>query len=193
MANLSTFCSAVSLARACNLPSAKYLMPVQLTAAAGFQAPSTAATQGNEHYLVLCAWTRTIKLSGLSCCWYSYGLWSPWSLVCCVQLTATVSHPRLTSKLQHSPDGAQKVPTQGAQMLLTTLLTCLYSIQFPYRGTRGHFSWTFRGCLNFMMILLLGNFLLKLRALSKTFIDFWRGTWREVLPTTKQVLHQWFM
>lgn len=45
MANLSTFYSAVSLARACNLPSAKYLVPVQLTAAAGFQAPSAVATQ----------------------------------------------------------------------------------------------------------------------------------------------------
>lgn len=43
---------------------------------------------------------------------------------CWVLLTETVSHPHLTSKLQHSPDGAQKVPTQGAQMLLTTLLTC---------------------------------------------------------------------
>lgn len=41
-----------------------------------------------------------------------------------VLLTATVSHTHLTSKLQHSPDGAQKIPTQGAQMLLTTSLTC---------------------------------------------------------------------
>lgn len=128
--------------------------------------------RGNEHYLVLCAWLRTITLSRLSCCWCSYGLWSPQSLDCWVFLATTVSHPRLTSKLQHSPDGAQKVPTQGAQMLLTTLLTCLYSIRFPYRGTHGHFSWTFQGCLNFVMIFLLGSFLLKLRALSKAFIDF---------------------
>lgn len=148
---------------------------------------------GNEHYLVLCAWLRTVKLSRLSCCWCSYGLRSPQSLDCWVLLAATVSHPRLTSKLQHSPDGAQKVPTRGAQMLLTTLLTCLYSIRFPYRGTRGHFSWTFQGCLNFVMIFLLGNFLLKPRALSKAFIDFWRDAWREVLPTTKQALRHRFM
>lgn len=77
-------------------------------------------------------------------------------------------------------------------MLLTALLTCLYSIPFPYGGTRGCFSWTFQGCLNFVMIFLLWNFLLKPRALSKAFIDSRRDAWREVLPTTKQVLCHWF-
>lgn len=73
---------------------------------------------GNMHYLVLSAWLGSAKLSRLSCCWCSGESPDLWVL------TATVSHPHLTSKLQHSPDGAQKVPTQGAQVLLTTSLTC---------------------------------------------------------------------
>lgn len=88
-----------------------------------------------------------------------------------VLLTAAVSHPRLTSKLQHTPDGTQKVSTQGAQMLLRTLLTYLYGIQFPFRGTHGHFSYTLQGCFNFVMMFLLGSLLLKQRTLSKAFID----------------------
>lgn len=147
---------------------------------------------GQWALLVLCAWLRTVRLSRLSCSWWNYGLWSPQSLDCWVLLTAAVSHPHLTSKLQHTPGGTQKVPTQGAQMLLRTLLTYLYGIQFPFRGTHGHFSCTLHGCFNFVMIFLLGSLLLKQRTLSKAFIDFWRDAWREVLSTTKQVLHHRF-
>lgn len=172
--------------RPCSLcPSSSWQLPDS-------RRPMLWPPRGNKHYLVLCAWLRTVRSSRLSCCWCSRGLWSPQSLDCWVLLTAAVPHPGLTSKLQQSPDGAQKVPTQGAQMLLTALLTCLYSIPFPYGGTRGCFSWTFQGCLNFVMIFLLWNFLLKPRALSKAFIDSRRDARREVLPTTKQVLCHWF-
>lgn len=97
-------------------------LPVQLTAAAGFEMHNTVATRwqwalfgavlgwGVQNYLSWAAAGATTGCGQNSDCW--------------VLLTATVSHPHLTSKLQHSPDGAQKVPTQGAQMLLTTSLTC---------------------------------------------------------------------
>lgn len=147
---------------------------------------------GNEHYLVLCACLGSIKLSRLHCCWCNCRLWSePWLLGSphsnCFPPPSdikTAAQPRWCT------EGTNPRSSNVADNLADMLCWCLYSTQFPYRG---HFSWIFQDCLNFVMILLLEDFLLKPRALHKAFIDFWRDTRREVLPMRKQVLRHWFI
>lgn len=147
---------------------------------------------GSEHYLVLCAWLGSTKLSRLSCCWCNYRLWSePGSLGSpCSNCFPPPSDIKTAAQPRWCTEGTNPRSSNVADSLPDMSCWCLYSTQFPYRG---HFSWNFQGCLNFVMIFLLGNFLLKPRALCKTFTDFWRNARREVLPTKKQVLHHWFM